>query len=650
MKNIKEEIKKASFSPYFLAILSVILFFIVYIPVDHDAFRGEMWELLNIRNVSNSRVDQLSKVLSFNCFQASRFQPLAFLLPYYSFEIFGVSFLASHLISQALHILCGVGVAYCCYKWTKNQSFSLIVFITSIYSFLTSDVIGWTFFSYIQLSTLFLIISLYCIVTFYENGRHKYLIYGYIFGILSTLIYEAGLSIFIGQIIYTCINVLKRKKIKILEVIGPITILGLYFLVIILWAKQDYAGSNLKFHYVAFIKPLIYFIYYLRYTLGFTVDVDIYNIPSINSLELKISEFDIVLMSGYTILVYLLFKGFINKKYKFDFIFDDKVTFISICIFLYVLIISYGKVAHGSTFLGLSLFETQFRYYYAFSVIFPLLLILIIRDINKLYNIKIISKLFLVLFLIGNVRNITYFNNAVSAANKDGTLYANRIVSDLSASLDAVPMKDIFVSEFHKAWYLGVIPVDNNNEPFIFNANTCKKYINYDHIKGSQPFFINVVEPPLATIGKSRLAEFIGVEAKVRSISANSLILGSGPENLIKNNEGIWHVMHIPQPPLTSTVIIDLGDRINIRRIKFLPRKDHGQEFWRTSKLYGSQDGFTWIEIAQFSATRPPDIYDWLTVNFINNVSYRYYKFEITSGFFQGRFLSMEGIRLYAEK
>ena len=213
MKILKKLSLSNSHISGFIYPIGIIAFLVLYAPLNNDAFRGEMWELLSIFSENQTWFDKFKEIASFVCFGSGRFQPLAFFIPYLHAVAFNFSFTYSHLFAQFIHLGCAALTAYLCYQWTSKSSLSIAVFILTIFSFLTSDVINWTFFTYIQIHTLLLLACVFLTKKYIDSNRRIYLILGCTFAVISSLIYEAGVSILIAQIL-TITFFYKMKGIK----------------------------------------------------------------------------------------------------------------------------------------------------------------------------------------------------------------------------------------------------------------------------------------------------------------------------------------------------------------------------------------------------------------------------------------------------
>ncbi len=98
-----------------------------------------------------------------------------------------------------------------------------------------------------------------------------------------------------------------------------------------------------------------------------------------------------------------------------------------------------------------------------------------------------------------------------------------------------------------------------------------------------------------------------------------------------------------------SWVTRDFGPGVKkiITRIRALPREGHPKEFFHQALLSGSNDGLNWDLITGIEQKMPPADGEWLEWSFQNKKPYRFYKFEITSGYSgrSGAFRSLAELR-----
>jgi len=153
--------------------ISVIVLLLVYSQNLNDAYKGEMWELLYISATDQGWMERLGSISSFVCFGAGRFQPLAFLIPYFQYSAIGQSFVVSHLFTLALHLLSGAMLAVIASHYLRSRIVVFAIYAVFIFSFVVSDVVIWTFFTYIQAHSAMLLaaIGLFSPI-FVRRARH----------------------------------------------------------------------------------------------------------------------------------------------------------------------------------------------------------------------------------------------------------------------------------------------------------------------------------------------------------------------------------------------------------------------------------------------------------------------------------------------
>lgn len=621
-------------------ILSAVFLLLLYSQNFADPYTGEMWELVYFASKDGELVNKMHEISSFVCFGASRFQPLAFFIPFLLIIIAGTNFVMAHLLSVVLHILCSLLIAYICHKYTKKKKLTLIIYTLTLFTFLSSDVIIWTFFTYIQISCILIIIALHNYIEFLKDKKYSNLIIFYILTILSSLIYEAALSLLFIPIIFYFFSG-KNYKNMIPEIVIPILLIIIYLLIAYMSMGLDFKDSSQSIGLQTLVKITSYIIYYFRYSIGISVTPEIHNIGSIYGLNFSINIINSIVIILVIISILLIFVNLIYdrnriKSFKLK---RESLIFIT-ANFLYIFVISYGRVGDDLNFFKPSNLETQFRYYYLTCLLIPLSTGLIASNII----IKHSSILYITLFTIvlGNILNIRDYGKRISLASNALSLDYYKIVNNNLK----ISSKEI-LKKMHSNWYLEQIDTNNMYSAFIYNANKCtihrdlNESANFINSKNNKFLSENFIQDPKSYFSKAKLLEINGYQ-----ITSSSQLTGAGAFEAF-TGKGIWHVNHIPNPPEEVSALIDFGQsQKKVVGMSSSPRFDEPNQFWKNLKIQGSLDGKTWINIFEVEIFEPPKT-EGLFFRFMNENYYRFYRIQIKGGFKEGRFFSLSKINFY---
>ena len=629
-------------------ILSAILLLVIYSQNFADPYTGEMWELAYIAAKDSELINKIQEISSFVCFGAGRFQPIGFFIPYLLIIIAGTNFVLAHILSVGLHILSSLLISFICYKYTKNKNITLVIYVLTLFTFLASDVIIWTFFSYIQISCILIIISLYNYIEYLKKNNYKNLILFYLLAISTTLIYEAGLSVFFIPIIfYICSKANFNKKNQVLlEIIVPILIILSYLLAAYISMNLNFKDSSQTFGLQILVKIASYAVYYFRYSIGITVTPEIHNIGSIYGLSISLSLINIiiimlVLISTVIILGYLVTNSKAIKLFRFK----TEIGILLTANFLYIFIIGYGRVGDDYNFLKPSNLETQFRYYYLTSLLIPLSLGLFASNLNTKYKSVIYTTLIFIIF--GNILNILDYGRRISSATNALTLDYYKIANSIRYN-KSHEYKNEILKEMHSNWYLEKIDTKNKYQAFTYNANKCKVHLNITKNES----LINSNQDKSLIRNFNLDANSFFSKAKLLNmndyvITSSSQLPGAGAYEAF-TGKGIWHVNHIPNPPEKVSAVIDFGQnqRKQIVGISFTPRLEEPNQFWKNLEIRASMDGKVWENIFQVEVFAPPQKEE-VIYRFMNKNHFRFYRIDIDSGFKEGRFFSLSKINVY---
>lgn len=176
------------------AVYLIISLAVFYRNID-DVFRNDYW-LLNvvfIRSWENLSPASLANVAFFEMFGDIRFQPLAHLLMFFRYIIFGNEIVLYNLLNMAIHALTALYVCLLLYGLTENRRLSFLlglVFVTLPSQF---DMVIWTYHIYIILGTLLALISVFYARRYAENGSSAAVVCSYVCAGLSVLLYEPSI-------------------------------------------------------------------------------------------------------------------------------------------------------------------------------------------------------------------------------------------------------------------------------------------------------------------------------------------------------------------------------------------------------------------------------------------------------------------------
>lgn len=624
--------------------VSVIFLLLVYSQNLNDAYKGEMWELLYISASDQGWLEKLSSISTFVCFGAGRFQPAAFFIPYLQYSVIGKSFVASHLFSLALHLICGAILAVIASQYLRSRVAVFAVYAAFLFSFVASDLVIWTFFTYIQVHGALLLVALGLFLTYLRSDRPAYLYGSWAAGLLSTLIYEAALSLFLAQICFAIISGrVRARKSVFLEVAVPAAIVALYVLAVFAATNLEYRDSNVKLHWMVFAKVVTFVVYYFRYNTGLTSEPELFNIASYFGLGLPVTAWNILGLALLAVFLSLLVYSAIKQRRNLKPGNRPELWFLLIIFAIYVSIIALGRVAPGSNHFEPSGLETQIRYYYFPALVLPFLLALVIAGQQLHVAAARLLGAFLVFAIAGNVLNTLRFGERLAQATAPLSAHASLVRAELAGQEDA---DRSFIRRMHRDWYTERIPTPREYHAYTFNANRCIAHPDYPMKPVEKRALIEVTPDPAA--GKPRASvPMREIELKMYPHSASSYHRETGPEHLA-DESGMWHVVHVPQPPQTVWAKVDFGqtDKRRVVALGVKPRPGHASHFWDEAIFQGSNDDKSWTDIARITLSRPPQE-GWTTIRVKNELEYRWYRLYIKGGFSAGRFLSFSGWKMY---
>lgn len=624
--------------------ISVILLLLVYSQNLNDAYKGEMWELLYISASDQGWMERLGSISSFVCFGAGRFQPLAFFIPYFQYSVIGQAFVVSHLFSLALHLLSGAILAVIASHYLRNRIAVFAIYAVFLFSFVASDVVIWTFFTYIQAHSAILLAAIGLFLAYLRTARPAYLYGSWVAGLLSTLIYEAAVSLFLAQICFAVISGrVRQKKFFLLEAVAPVVIVALYILMAYTTTGLEYRDSNVRLHGMVFAKIITFIVYYFRFNSGLTSEPELFNISSYFGISLPITAWNILGMVLLAVFFALLVYFVIKQRRNLGPGIRPELWFLLAVFAIYVSIIALGRVMPGTKWFEPSGLETQIRYYYFPALVLPLVMGFVVAGQRWHAYIGRYLVVFMIFVIAGNVMNTFRFGERVTRATAPLTAHSSLLISQLAGEEDA---RRLFIKKMHRDWYMEQISTPREYHAYTFNANRCIVHPEYPQKKVENRPPIEVVPDP-GTIGSAISAPMHEVDLRPYPHSASSYHRETGPEHLA-DESGMWHVVHVPQPPQTAWAKIDFGqdDEKRIIALGVKPRPGHVSHFWDEAIFQGSNDDKSWTDIARIVLSRPPQE-GWTTIRVKNDSKYRWYRLYIKGGFSAGRFISFSGWKMY---
>ena len=199
-------------------------------------FRGEHWAFLDYYLRADSLKEAISNVASFNCFGATRFQPLGFFPTLFPYLLFGMNFFFHYLFSLGLQIvltwifLLLMDGLRNDFKGKPRLLFDEYALEASLFLVLfpAADVLLWTFFHYIQTALILGYGSIYLFLkNKYEFNRQKLLSLALL--IAASLIYEPFIVVMAFYLGFTLYALYRKKMKNIIPALIPLLFLGLIF-------------------------------------------------------------------------------------------------------------------------------------------------------------------------------------------------------------------------------------------------------------------------------------------------------------------------------------------------------------------------------------------------------------------------------------
>ena len=178
----------------------------LYWPVTFDVPRSDLVTFLSIVDGLGWDAGSLKKVITTEFFGDERFQPLAFLLLYGEWKLFGPHVAAYHFLNELLHVANAFVFYRILLRIHREHWFALTTASAFLLAFSVFDIVGWPFHSYILCQILMSLIALELVIArpqsvacnlaayflaavqmyFYEPGALSPIFLGIVQGVLLT--------------------------------------------------------------------------------------------------------------------------------------------------------------------------------------------------------------------------------------------------------------------------------------------------------------------------------------------------------------------------------------------------------------------------------------------------------------------------------
>jgi hypothetical protein len=168
---------------------------VLYGATANHLFRSEQWLIYNVFNDLGWSLRDLQQVATFEMFGGIRFQPLAHLMMYAQYKLFGANPLLHHLIQMALHVTVIFIVYLILIRLTRNQWYAFLFGILFATLFSQYDIVNWTYHVYIIVGTAASLIAILLVFRHIEKPRASILICGIISAVIAAFIYEPFLAV-----------------------------------------------------------------------------------------------------------------------------------------------------------------------------------------------------------------------------------------------------------------------------------------------------------------------------------------------------------------------------------------------------------------------------------------------------------------------
>lgn len=397
----------------YLLLIAIPLTLYAYTPTFTHVFRSDHWILINWFNTLDFNIKDIISAGFFDSFKHGRCQPLAYIILFLQYKLFGTNIFLYHLIQYTLHIINGILLFTLIKKLGVEKIYAILCSILFLTFYSHFDIIGWTFHLYIVLQTTFFLVSFIFILKYFENNKRIYIFLSSLSSFILLLIYEPAIFVPIFSIIFFILLCQRENKMKYktnLKILSFCNILGyIFFASILIYIKTS--KSNLLLTDFSFFEWLIrtfvstalcIFGTLFYHNLGLPSQTVTTDIVYLGKLPITTPFFLLI-----TFFVLVLILCFYHK---------DKQTRHLILMFTVILLSYIFIISAGRTFTNFFTYTyRQPRYSYFPNLIFSIIVALLFskwKTLNKFKKIAIIA-LFSALFIL-NINKIHNYNKIIS--------------------------------------------------------------------------------------------------------------------------------------------------------------------------------------------------------------------------------------------
>lgn len=159
-----------------------------------DMFRSDDWFILMLfNNIDSYSLDTLREISFFEMFGHIRFQPLAHLIMFSRYLVFGNNLFLYHSLNIFLHIMTGFMVFLVVFSVIRNMKYSFLFGLLFITLPSQLDTGAWTYHIYIIIGTILILAAVYTVNRYSVTGSFNHLLSALGMGLLSILLYEPAL-------------------------------------------------------------------------------------------------------------------------------------------------------------------------------------------------------------------------------------------------------------------------------------------------------------------------------------------------------------------------------------------------------------------------------------------------------------------------
>ena len=222
----------------FLGMLLVVT--VLYWPVTFDVPRSDFVTFLSMVDGLGWDAGSLKKVITTEFFGDERFQPLAFLLLYGQWKLFGAHVAAYHLVNQLLHVANAFVFYRILLRIHREPWFALTTASAFLLAFSVFDIVGWPFHSYVLCQILMSLIALELVIA--RPQSIAYNVAAYFLIAVQMYFYEPGAlsPIFLG-IVQSALLMKDRSIGRALSRVVPLVTacFAVYFVGLYLFSHLD---------------------------------------------------------------------------------------------------------------------------------------------------------------------------------------------------------------------------------------------------------------------------------------------------------------------------------------------------------------------------------------------------------------------------